>query len=304
MTEFTIEPRGPFSLAAAQGFLGGFTPASGTFSSDDTRLTMAFPVDGWAGSAAAVAWQDGEVIRGDAVVSSDEVSIDAVRDQVARTLSLDHDGSGWAEVGLRDPVIGRLQAEFNYLRPVCFYSPYEAAVQAIIAQRISMRQAATIKTALAKDHGEELTIDGLRLAAFALPQSLTDVDHAHGLSPEKLRRLHEVARAALEGRLDATRLRAIPYEEAIASLREIRGIGEWSAGHVLLRGAGLADAVPLSDPRTRTAIRAAYDLKAQPDEATLMTIADAWRPFRMWGFVLVRLWHGRTLGGSLRQERR
>ncbi len=304
MVEFTIEPRGPFSLVAAQEFLGGFTPAGGTFATDDTRLTMAFPVDGWAGSAAAVVWQDGELIRGEANVTSPDVAIEAVRDQVARTLSLDHDGTGWEEVGRRDPVMGRFQDEFDLLRPVCFYSPYEAAVQAIIGQRISMRQAATIKKALAKEHGEAVEIGGQRLDAFALPQSLTDVNDAHGLSSEKLRRLHEVARAALEGRLDAMRLRAGPYDEALAGLREIRGIGEWSAGHVLLRGAGLADAVPLSDPRTRTAIRAAYNLKAQPDEAALMAIADAWRPFRMWGFVLVRLWHSRTIAGSLRQEAR
>ena len=304
MAEFTIEPRGRFSLAASQQFLGGFTPAGGTFASDDTRLTMAFPVDGWSGSAAAMVWQDGELIRGEAVVSSPDVTIDAVRDQVARTLSLDHDGTGWEEVGLRDPVIGRMQAEFDHLRPVCFYSPYEAAVQAVIGQRISMRQAATIKTALAKEHGELLAIGGQRLNAFALPQNLTDVNDAHGLSDEKLRRLHEVARAALEGRLETEHLLALPYEKALASLREIRGIGEWSAGHILLRGAGLADAVPLSDPRTRTAIRAAYDLKAQPDEAALMTIAEAWRPFRMWGFVLVRLWHSRTSPASLRQKGR
>ncbi len=304
MTEFVIEPQGTFSLAASQRFLGGFTPAGGTFASDDSRLTMAFPVDGWAGSAAAVVWQGGGQIRGEAKVSSPDVAIDAVRAQVARTLSLDHDGTGWEEVGQRDPVIGRFQAEFDHLRPVCFYSPYEAAVQAVIGQRISMRQAATIKTALAKEHGELLEIGGQRLDAFALPQSLTDVSHAHGLTDEKLRRLHEVARAALEGRLDAARLRAQPYDEALAGLQEIRGIGEWSAGHVLLRGAGLADAVPVSDPRTRTAIRAAYDLKAQPDEAQLMAIADAWRPFRMWAFVLVRLWHSRTIEGSRRKGAR
>lgn len=304
MVEFTIEPRGRFSLAAAQRFLGGFTPAGGTFASDEERLTLAFPVDDWAGSAAAVVWQDGARIRGEAVTSSPDVSLEAVRDQVARTLSLDHDGTGWDEVGRRDPVIGRFQDEFDHLRPVCFYSPYEAAVQAIIGQRISMRQAATIKTALAREHGETLEIGGQRLNAFALPQSLSDVNEAHGLTTEKLRRLHDVARAALEGRLDTKRLRALPYDEALAGLREIRGIGEWSAGHVLLRGAGLADAVPLSDPRTRTAIRAAYSLKAQPDEATLMAIAEKWRPFRMWGFVLVRLWHSRTLSGSLRQEPR
>ena len=303
MVEFTIEPRGRFSLAAAQRFLGGFTPASGTFADDATRLTMAFPVDGWAGSAAAVVWQDGELIRGEAVASSPDVSIEAVRGQVARTLSLDHDGTGWDEVGRRDPVIGRLQAEFDHLRPVCFYSPYEAAVQAIIGQRISMRQAARIKLGLAESGGATLEIGGQKLHAFALPDRLLEVTEAPGLNPEKLNRLHEVARAALDGRLDAARLRSLQFDDALASLREIRGIGEWSSQHVLLRGAGVADAVPLADPRARLAIKAAYDLPAELDDAELTAIADGWRPFRMWGFVLIRLWHGQTEGGSLRQER-
>jgi len=303
MVEFTIEPRGRFSLAAAQRFLGGFTPASGTFADDATRLTMAFPVDGWRGSVAAVVWQDGERISGEAVMSSPEVSIEAVRGQVARTLSLDHDGTGWDEVGRRDAVIGRLQAEFDHLRPVCFYSPYEAAVQAIIGQRISMRQAARIKLGLAESGGETLEIGGQTLHAFALPDRLLEVTEAPGLNPEKLNRLHEVARAAVDGRLDAARLRSLPFDDALASLREIRGIGEWSSQHVLLRGAGVADAVPLADLRTRVAIKAEYDLPAEPDDAELTAIADGWRPFRMWGFVLIRLWYGRTEGGSLRQER-
>ena len=132
---------------------------------------------------------------------------------------------------------------------------------------------------------------------------MLEITQAAGLNPEKLNRLHEVARAALDGRLDAARLRSLPSDEALASLRGIRGIGEWSSQHVLLRGAGIADAVPLADPRTRVAIKAAYDLAAEPDDAELTAIADAWRPFRMWGFVLVRLWHGRTEGGGLRQGR-
>src|SRR4026208_1331872 len=110
--------------------------------------------------AAAVVGQAGDLARGEAVVSSADVPIDAVRGQVARTLSLDHDGTGWDDVGRRDPVIGRLQAEFDHLRPVCFYSPYEAAVQAVIGQRISMRQAALGKTALAKGYGDPLSIRG------------------------------------------------------------------------------------------------------------------------------------------------
>src|SRR5438046_2591343 len=79
MVEFTIEPQGRFSLAAAQRFLGGFTPASGTFADDATRLTMAFPVDGWRGSAAAVVRQDSARIRGEARRCTAQVQIEAVR---------------------------------------------------------------------------------------------------------------------------------------------------------------------------------------------------------------------------------
>jgi DNA-3-methyladenine glycosylase II len=302
MTAFEIQPQGHFSLAAAQRFLGGFTPAGGTFADQGERLSMAFPVDGWAESAGVVVWQDGRIVRGEASgPGGSALDPAAVAAQVARTFSLDHDGRGWDEVGRRDPVIGRLQVEFDHLRPVCFYSPYEAAAQAVIGQRISMSQAARIKLGLARRLGAEVEAGGQRLSAFPLPQRLVDLDEAPGLSAEKVVRLRGVAEAAIDGRLDATRLRAQPFDEALATLRTIRGVGEWSSQHILLRGAGAADAVPLADPRTRVAIRAAYDLPAEPSDAELTSIADAWRPFRMWGFVLVRLWHGRTAGGSLRQ---
>ena len=223
------------------------------------------------------------------------------REQVARTFSLDHDGRGWAEVGLRDPVIGRLQAEFDHLRPVCFYSPYEAAVQAVIGQRISMRRRPGSSSGWPSVSARGRTPAGSGCTRSRFPSGLVDLDGAPGLPAEKVVRLRGVAEAAIDGRLDAKRLRSQPIEEALATLRTIRGIGEWSSQHVLLRGAGVADAVPVADPRTRVAVRAAYDLPAEPTDDELTVIADAWRPFRMWGFVLVRLWHGRTVGGSLRQ---
>ena len=39
------------------------------------------------------------------------------------TLSLDIDGQGFLEIGRRDPVIGKLQADYRNLRPVLFHSP-------------------------------------------------------------------------------------------------------------------------------------------------------------------------------------
>ena len=62
MTSFTIEPSGPFSLAAAQDFAGGFAAGIGAHGTS-TGLLMTFPVEGWRDSAAVDVWQtpDGTV---------------------------------------------------------------------------------------------------------------------------------------------------------------------------------------------------------------------------------------------------
>jgi DNA-3-methyladenine glycosylase II len=287
---FEIDPQGPFSLAAARDFLGGFTPAAGSFTEGRAGITMAFPVDGWRSSAATVVWQDGDVIRGRA---SDASQIELVRGQVARTLSLDHDGSGWPDVGRRDPVIGRMQEEFDYLRPVCFYSPYEAAASAIIGHRISMAQAAAVKRRLAESLGERFALGDQSLNAFPLPQRLLELESVAGLPLLKIPRLHAIARAALDGRLDPGRLRSLSAAEASAELKKLPGIGDWSAAHIRLRGAGIVDELPLADPRSRDAVAAAYGLREPPSDARMIETAEGWRPYRMWAIVLLRLAHGR-----------
>ena len=57
----------------------------------------------------------------------------AVKRQVARVLSLEHDGNAFAEVGRRAPVIGQFQAVAPGLRPPLFYSSYEAAAWAVLS---------------------------------------------------------------------------------------------------------------------------------------------------------------------------
>ena len=73
-----------------------------------------------------------------------------VEAHAARVLSLDVDASGL--VGGRAsaiPVIARLLEEAGGRRPVCFGTPFEAAVWAVLSQRVSMAQAGRVKEALA-----------------------------------------------------------------------------------------------------------------------------------------------------------
>ena len=297
-----IEPRGPFSLAAAGEFASGFPAGIGGGEATATSLVLAFPVEDWQTSAIVELSQPAD--DAPVAVRVEGGGSTAVQ-QALRSVSLDHDGSGWPAVGTRDPVIGRLQADHRYLRPVCFYSAYEAATSFVIGQRIARTQGARIKTWLGEHFGDRLELDGREFSAFPRPQRLLDVHEAPGLSLEKVTRLHGLAQAALDGRLDTERLRAMPAADALAELRSLRGVGEFTAEGILLRGCGVADELPAGDELSREAVAELYGLPGPPDASTWREITDRWRPYRMWAIVLLRVGWGRRPGGptSYRRDR-
>ena len=297
-----IAPRGPFSLAAAMEFAGGFPAGIGGGGVGVASITLAFPVEGVDASAALELWQDEDgIVRGR--TDAPPALIDQAVRQAARSLSLDHDGSGWPSVGERDPVLGALQRDHGYLRPVCFYSAYEAATSFVIGQRISRRQSAAIKRDLAARLGDRPTVDGVEVSAFPRPARLLELHELPGLSDVKIGWLQGIARATLDGRLDTERLRSLAPEDAIHELRALPGVGPFTANAVLYRGCGVADGVPDADEIGGDAVRDLYGLPdAGPEDIT--RLSEAWRPYRMWAVVLLRVGWGRRQSGPVSYRRR
>jgi DNA-3-methyladenine glycosylase II len=260
---FTIEPRGPFTLASAARFIDGWPPGQGELR--DEHLRLAFLVDDWSGPASVVLRQDDLVVHGSVAAENEQRAID----QAARIVSLDHDGSGYPEVGERDPVVGELQRASGYLRPVLFHSPYEAAVWSILSARTSHAQAVKLRDALSRD------------GILCGPKKLLALRAQLGLPDAKLPRLQAIAEAALEGRLDREPLLAAEPEDALARLQELPGIGPFYAGLILLRAVGTTDVLAAGEPRLKTAVEQRY---GKPLEA----VAEGWRPFRTWVSVLMR----------------
>ena len=285
---FTIEPRGPFSWTQAVDVLGRFGPTS-RHAPDGEVLRLAFPLDGdFRPVAVALRFTDGR-LHGE-VAGTDRV--DAVATQVARTFSLDLDGASYADVGRRDPAVGAVMAALPGLRPVCFTSPYETAAWAILSARISMAQAARVQDRLIADHGQRLAVGGAEVWSFPTPERLLAVSSLPGAAPEKVVRLHSVARAALDGVLDPARLRALGDVDGPASLLGIRGIGPfWSSG-IYLRGCGIADVFP-EEPLAIAALGQLHGLGDRPDPATVSRLTDAYAPYRMWVCFLLRVAAGR-----------
>lgn len=251
----------------------------------DGVMRLAFCVDGYRNQAGAAVRQDANGVH--AWIQGD-FEMDVVRAQVARMLSLDHDGREFMAVGHRDPVVGRLQAVAPGLRPPLFYSPYEAAAWAVLSARRPAAQMAALRRRLSEAHGRSFDIAGERLAAFPTPEELLALASFDGLPEIKLRRLHGIARAALAGRLDASRLAAMEPDDAMTELRGLDGIGPFYSALVVVRATGLTDVLATQEPKFKALVTELYGLSAIPDLDQLTAIAEPWRPFRTWVTVLIR----------------
>jgi DNA-3-methyladenine glycosylase II len=277
-------PQGPFDLAGQSGYFGEWVISA----HDPDEIVMAFPVEGWQGSVAVRLRQDASGAVAGSVDGGVGVDLDAGWRQALAVLSLDVDGSGYPDVGQRDEVVASLQEEHRYLRPVLFHSPYEAACHFVIAHRISAAQGRRIRQRMSEQHGDRLPLDGGIISAFPTPQRLLTISSVPGLPAEKIPRLHAIARAALDGLLDRARLRDLPVPEATAELRRLPGIGPFFSSAIVLRGAGLVDALP-SDEITLAGVGRLYALGRPATPRELEALGESWRPYRMWCSVLVHV---------------
>ena len=287
-----IKHHAPFDLRNQNDFFGGWPVLADT----DTNyaIVVCFPVEGWQESAAVVVSQDS---TGAITAEAHGLKGDPQKaiDQALASLSLDVDDSGWEKVGKTDPIIGELQKKYHYVRPGLFHSPYEAAAGFVIGQRISVKQRQAIQKKMAEQLGEQIVIDEHRFSAFPSPQVILELQEFPSLNPTKLERLHGIAQAALDGRLDRAALLAMSPQQALEQLQTLDGIGPFYASGILYRGAGIVDDIT-DDDLTKYAVEQAYKLSHKPSQAEVYEIAKKWEPYRMWCEVLIHIWLRREVG--------
>lgn len=128
---------------------------------------------------------------------------------------------------------------------------WEACVNAIAFQQVSVAAASAIVRRLIVELGEPLERYGARLYRFpgdVRVRGARDAQlRAAGLSAGKIATLRRVADALGGGSLDASSLEERPSPDAAALLRRIKGIGPWTAAVILLRGLGRLDVFPAND---------------------------------------------------------
>lgn len=179
-----------------------------------------------------------------------------------------------------DAVLARLNGAYPGLRQVRQYDLFAALVRCISAQQVNLRWAVTTRRRLAEAFGDlhqvgeqqVYRLNPQRVAAASVGEI-----RALQFTTRKAEYLIATAEAIASGRLDMATLAALPDEEVITRLSQLRGIGRWTAEWILARALG-RPAVVAGDLGVRKAIGQAYLSEPLPPEAEVRRATSHWGP--------------------------
>ena len=142
--------------------------------------------------------------------------------------------------------------------------------------------------ALAERFGPSLALRGQGQVAGRVYRAFPEPAHFDYADPDELASLVQNARQAdyLSSVVAAFRpadeswLRTAPAGEVETWLRQIKGIGAWSASFVMVRGLGRMDRLPAGDRRLALAVSRRYAAGRVLDDEAIARIAQPYGPWR------------------------
>ena len=181
----------------------------------------------------------------------------------------------------KDPALAPLVAARPGLRLPGAWDGFELAIRAVLGQQITVPAAVHLASKLVARYGKPLTHPQPGLThLFPEPALLAQTDLSDlGLPRNRAKTLTAVAAAVIA---DPDLLSAgHSLEEAVARLRAVPGIGDWTAHYIAMRQLREPDAFPAADVGLMRALTDADGNR--PDAAALLQRAQAWRPWRAYG---------------------
>lgn len=211
----------------------------------------------------------------------------AIVERIRRVFDLTADPLAIGKHLSADRLLAPLVVRRPGLRVPGAWDGFEVAVRALLGQQIAVPAARKLAAKLVSAYGDPSDIalaDGLT-HTFPTPARIAHADlSALGMPAARAVALSSLAAAAAaDGCLFSPRE---SLEAAIAKLRALRGIGEWTAQYIAMRALREPDAFPAADIGL---MRAMSKLDGQrPSASTLLARAEAWRPWR--AYAAQHLW--------------
>jgi AraC family transcriptional regulator of adaptative response / DNA-3-methyladenine glycosylase II len=188
-----------------------------------------------------------------------------------------------------DPLLAPFVAQRPGLRAPGGWDGFELGIRAILGQQVTVAAARMLAGQLVARHGERVTgefVSHPQLThVFPEATSLVTAESIDIRMPAARRSaLQELAAASVA---DPNLFNSCgTIEEAIARLRKIRGVGEWTAQYIALRALRETDAFPAADVGL---LRGAEIVDGSRSTVPhLLLRSEAWRPWR--AYAAQHLW--------------
>ena len=207
--------------------------------------------------------------------------IKKAEDTIKFLFSLDFDLKPFYERVKEDKIMASLTSNLWGLKSPTTLTVFEALVDSIVEQQISLKVANGIENKITKKFGDALNLEGDTYYAYPTPQKLASAQTEElrqcGLSLRKGEYIKEVATLITQGKLNLEKISSYEsMEQIIRELDEIRGIGVWTAELTMLRGMQRLEALPADDLGLRRVISRYYFSGKKISSAEARQTAEAW----------------------------
>ncbi|MBA2676406.1 DNA-3-methyladenine glycosylase 2 family protein [Ramlibacter sp.] len=169
-------------------------------------------------------------------------------------------------------------------------SGYELAVRAVLGQQITVAAARTLAQRLVDRFGEPIETPSPHLrrlfpAPAVMAAATGDELGQLGIVRQRQAAIVAIARAVAEKRIALHG--GADVQATVAALKELPGIGDWTAQYIAMRALRWPDAFPAGD----IALQKALGVTGAKNPAREAEAASqAWKPWR--SYAVLRAWHG------------
>ncbi|MGZ4904313.1 MAG: DNA-3-methyladenine glycosylase family protein [Halobacteriota archaeon] len=180
-----------------------------------------------------------------------------------------------------DPILVALTQKLRGLKNPVTATVFEALVDSIIEQQISLNVAHLLQRRMIRALGDTLCVNGDQYYAFPTPDQLAvaSVDSLRrcGLSRRKAEYITENAELIAAREVDLEGLRQHGDVQGVLDLLcTLRGVGAWTAELTALRGLNRLNVIPADDLGLRKWIAHYYCADKRLTSAEVRTLAERW----------------------------
>ncbi len=179
--------------------------------------------------------------------------------------------------------LGPLILQFRGVKPPRFPTLFEALLNSISCQQISLNVCVRLLNRLVENWGRSISLSNVPVHAFPEPEQMLNIEpetlRTLGYSYNKARAILELVSLITSGKLNLEEIARLDDGAAISNLMKLRGVGHWTAEYTLLRGAGRTHIFPTGDAGALHNLQRWLGNGDTLDSVKIQRVLNSWAPY-------------------------